>query len=121
MKHDSVGRDGAVRHLHRVLEVERAQDLVQDLAAPGVVHLCGTVRDDVPDAAAFEVLLGRFGNSCAGHGWGAAWRIFAKSCQNCSIDARCGASSVRDSDAHRRSGDLDVVSDLAMRPGLLHC
>jgi hypothetical protein len=56
-----------MRHVHRVLQFKRLQDLAEDLAAPDFVDLFGTVLDDVPDAAAFEVLLFRSDGSLAGH------------------------------------------------------
>ncbi|KLU38274.1 hypothetical protein AB595_02730 [Massilia sp. WF1] len=64
---DRIGRDRPVRHMHRVLQLERLQELAKDLAAPDLVDLHRIVFDDVPDGAAFEVLLRGSGSECAGH------------------------------------------------------
>jgi hypothetical protein len=50
-----------------VLQLERLQELAEDLAAPALVDLRGIVFDDVPDGAAFEALLLWSDSECAGH------------------------------------------------------
>jgi hypothetical protein len=66
-----------MRHLHRVLELQRRQQLAEDLAAEYFVDQGVVVFHDVADRAALAQV--RLGYGCAGHhGKSAGWRQAGK-------------------------------------------